>query len=742
MSELSDSGASYTAPRLNTKNKDKKYHEDFARFIIHHSISEDWYNNHRLIAECYKFLEEGSNAELTTHMQKAEDGTDLPAMWLSLNTIPTKIDLLVGELEMRGYDIRVRALNKEAISRKLEEKERLRVKRRIKPLMDLVTEQTGLPDTESEYIPQSEEELNEYVDLSFKDKAEIIMEAALKWISKRADWDEERKAMFRDVLAAGRVFTINEIVRGVPRSQRLHPNSVIFDTSAKKDSLTDATYFGILEHIPLSAAAERYGLSEEEIKDVYSSYQEFIGSNSGKETMTTVSDYSSDFGTIAGNRLRWFKTVDGELRVLVARTFWSDYKILTHKNDKNEHYGTEHLQEIKGDPRKRDKDKLITNKLEVWRQCTIIGGRIIREAGECPNQARDLSDLATTEPPIKGWVPNFSSGRGVSKVEQLAQIQLMKDIAMYNMSLAMARAGAKGFSYDLAMVPENWTPEKVMRYLRTFGVSFYNSKESQLMPGGSSGISQFDMTMSDSITQYMNMMQFYESEMDKISGIAPERQGIVQGASQGLGVTQSALFQSNLITQPYYIGFERFCSRVLNHQAKQVKIAFANREIFAPIIGTTGIDFLADNIDLDLDEFGVVVESIPPIFTDRQKLEQLVSVVLQSDPSFLDDALVILMEPDTRVAVRKFQRKRAMRAIIAQEQARAQAEQQQAIQDRVSQLEMQKQQTDISGNLQEQQIKNQGALERSTAQGRVKLSSEKMRMIQELTKSRLPTAKK
>lgn len=733
MADLSMAGGSYTAPRIDSKEKNEQYHRDWAQFVIHHSISEDWRNSYTLMQECYKFLEEGSNGELLPHLQKAEDNTDLPAPWLTLNTIPTKVDLLVGELETRGYEIRVRALNKEAISRKLEEKERLRVKRRLQPLMQSVEEQTGLPTGESEYIPQSDQELREYMDLTFKDKSEIIMEAALKWVAKRQNWDEERKTLFIDVLASGRIFARNEIVRGIPRSKRVHPLNMVFDTSAKTDDLSDAVYFGELEYQPLASAAERYGLSDEELKRVYSSYQEYLGITAATEAIGNPSN-SYNFGAIGGNRLRWFKTIDGELRVLVTRAVWRDYKIINHKNEINPRYGTEHFQEIKDEPRERDKNKIVTNKFEVWRQCTIIGGLIVREWGECPNQARDLSDLSTTEPPYKAWIPNFASGRGVSKVERLASIQLMKDMVMYNMNLAMSRVGAKGVTYDLAMIPDGWSPEKAMKYMRVFGVQFINSKDSMLMQGNTNTFKEFDMTISQTIEQYLKIMAFFDNEMDKISGVSPERQGEVQGASQGLGVTQSALFQSNLITAPYYLGFERFCSRVLNHQAKLIKIAWAGKEVFAPIIGDTGIDFLKEHIDLDLDEFGAWVESVPPIFRDRQNLENMLSIAVQSDPSFIDDALSIMMETDTRVAVRKFQRKRALRKIFETQQAQLAQEQQDALEERLAALESQSQDKQIMAGLQEQKMKNDSAELRSIMQGRTKLNETKLKLLGEYNK--------
>ncbi len=727
------SDGTYNFPRLDKPDSEKekeRYHEDFGRAIIHRSITDDWANNYTLMAELYKFLEEGSEGELTEHLQKSEDGSDLPALWLSLNTIPSKIDTLIGEMETRGYRINVKALNKEAIARKLEEKEKLRVERRLQSLFQPVDEQVGFgPDKESsQYIPQTDAELDEYADLKMKDKGELIIGSALKWLAKKNDWDEERKALLRDIFAVGRCYTRHEIHRGLPINPRVSPLNIIFDTSAKRDDLLDSTFWGELDYMPISAAAEKYNLSDEQIEKVYNAYNEFQGMQAASGNLGTgTTDYSYAFSTMQTNRMKWFKSVEGDLRVLVARTAWRDYKHLNYKDEKNEETGAEFFQMVKK-PRKRDNVK--TTKLEVWRQCTIIGGAIVKDWGECPNQPRSVTDFAASGAPYSGWVPNFSSGRGVSKTEQLAKIQLMKDVTMYNMELAMMRAGAKGMSYDLAMLPPGWTPEKAMKYTRTFGFNFYNSKEYQFLPNNSAPpFKEFDMTISSSIDQYLLIMKYFDNEMDRISGVSPERQGAIQGASQGLGVTQAAIFQSNLITQPYFKGFERFCSRVLTYQSKLVQIAWPNKEQFAPIIGDAGVDFLREHVDIELDEYGVVVESLPPMIQDRQKFEQLIMLTVQADPTFIDDAIPILLETDIDVAVRKFQRRRALKAIYQQQQAEQEQQQQEALEAKLAALDTQRAQQQMGGNLALQESKNRGSMEKTLVGSRTKMQEGKMKLI-------------
>lgn len=699
----------------------------WARSIMMSSITDTWSMNYRVMAEAYKFFNTGTSGDMANFLQKAEDGNDLPALWLTMSSFKSKIEVLISELEERGYDIRVKALNKEATSRKLEEKERLRVQRRLQTVAKFAEQQTGMPVQEEEHIPQTDRELDEYIDLSYKEKSEIIMEGALKYLAKYNDWDDTRKALFRDVWIANKIFTRSEIVRGLPRDVRVDPLRFIFDPNATDDNLSDSQYFGEVYYMGLGEAAERYNLTEEEITTAYNSYNNFIGTPGSTLASTPMSDHF--FDAIPSSTLPWFKSINNVPRVLVCRTCWSDFKIRKYKNEVNAKYGTEHLQEITDDVRNRKKSNVITNKMQVWRQCTLIGGMITREWGECPNQARDLSDLEKTEPPYKCWVPNYLLGTSVSKTEQVVGIELLRDMAMYNFQLAMNRAGAKGFVYDMALKPENMSFEQVIGYLKVSGILPVNTKEYQMTSGGMNVLKEIDLSITDAIGKYLEVMAFLDGQVNMILGTSPERQGIIPAASQNTGVTQLAVAGSNAVTKTYFLGFERFCSRVLNHQAKLVKIAWANREVFAPIIGDTGIDFLKDNIDLDLDEFGVFVESIPPLLRDREKLEQLVGMAVQAQQMSFVDAMAILTEPDIRVAIRKMQRKEILRQMLQAKNAQAEQEQQAAFEQKLQAADMQKQQQVNQTQVGLQKLKDEGQLTRVLATGRTKLNEKKLDLL-------------
>jgi hypothetical protein len=111
---------------------------------------------------------------------------------------------------------------------------------------------------------------------------------------------------------------------------------------------------------------------------------------------------------------------------------------------------------------------------------------------------------------------------------------------------------------------------------------------------------------------------------------------------------------------------------------------------------------------------------------DRQKLESMINIVLQTDPSFIDDALSILLEPDTKVAIRKFQKKRYLRKAIEMQQQQQQQMQNQQMQQMQMQMAAQNKDKELQSEMQLQQAKNEGSLQRTLATGRVRLNEKKI----------------
>lgn len=582
--------------------------------------------------------------------------------------------VLLGELMERGYDFEVSAVNKEAKSRKLEAKEEARVMMRLQPILSQMDQYSGLPAAQPK-LPPNEEELDEFFDKNYKEEAEIIMYHALKFLDKKNGWGAERMFLFRDLLIAGKCIVRNYIKNGIPCAERVDPRFFIFDTFAKNDFASDSTYYGELEYMPLAQAAEEFNLSMEELRDAQEKYQEYIrildAKTPGVQRKQELDCFDS-LNTASG--LRWFSNNAGGLRVLVCRAYWMDQKKFKIKESEDK-YGTIHTKRMKSDSQEREG---VTSKtFKVWRQATLIGGKFMKNWGLMENMARDTDPekIAEAYPPYTVLLPNFLSARTVSPVERSKGLQNLKDIITYQVQLAMARAGSKGFIYDTAQCPDDWDVDTVIKYLKTVGIGFINSKQGGT-PSQFNQFQTFDLSLSESVSQYLELSRWIDQEMDSVFGVNEARQGVVQGASQAVGVTRSALLQSSLTTAPYFKMFEAFSSKVWDHQAKLVKIAWAGKERFAPIIGDAGIDFLKNDIDLDLDDYGVFVTTTPKLLDDVSNLQQIVMAALSAGQVSFKDALLILKEKDVMNAIRRFEKLTA-----EQEQRQMEQEQQMMIQE-------------------------------------------------------------
>ena len=695
--------------------KDKQYYKDWINAIVNTNFNSSWTTNYNKLALLYNFYKIGTGSDLTGYLQTAPDGSAMPGIWMSSNNVHTRLQSLIGELDERGYQIKAKALNSEAVARKYEERERLRIERKLQPVMEEAEAMSGMPVQTDEYVPQTDQELDEYIDLSWKDKHVQILEGALKWIANRSNWDDERKALFIDKLIGNMSVVRHEIVRGVPQSPRVDLMKFIFDPHATGDLLKDSTFFGEADYEPIAATAERYGLTLDQMKEAQQEYENFLG-------MGMEDRASSDFNSMPGQSLKWFKTEDGVPRCLVIRACWRDIKILQHKDEENEK-GT-FFQEV-SDKDVKKKDKIVRNKIECWRGGTLIGGKFLREWGECPNQPREIDSLEVTRPPYEVW----RDATSVSILERLVTPQVLKDIALYQLQIQQARAIGKVLIFDEAMLPEGQSKDQVLSRLKADGIGWVNSKEYQLTQGNLNLFKEFDLSLSESIAQSIMIIDYLDRQIDSISGITPERQGQVQGASQAVGVTQAALSQSNLVTAPLFRGFERFCSRILTHQAGLVKMAWTDPKKFAPIIGDVGVDFLKDNLDISLDQFDVIVQSLPPLIRDRQMLEQIIFAAMQSGELTPADCLNILLEPDLTVAVRKYTRKVAMRQMQASRQEERMAAMEQQMQQMQMQQQGQLQQGNWNNQLQLQKMKNDANLSKTSLTGRVKMNSEKLRLL-------------
>jgi hypothetical protein len=700
-------------PEINVKEseKDEKWHKDFVLGIINDAIDGRYEFSYRTMQESYEFYDGTHNVDEYSFLQESENGDTLPAIWINYNKIRVKVDTLVGELRARGYDINIRAKNKDAVSEKLDKKFELLGQMNIKSDMMALEQETGIPSVSQANLPETEDELEYYMEHTYKETSEKVMNGVLKYLLTMYKWEYQRLALFKDILIAGRAFVKTEIEEGIPKYKRKDPRYMIFDVNAKDDFLSESTYFGEVKWMSLAEARQVYKLTEEELEEIKEASDDLLPFIN---TQAPHIDSESNLEFISGNKTN--------LKVLVFDGEWEDVKRMKYKKSVDK-FGNEHFKKV--DEKTKGKD-IVNRQIKVWRKGTLIGGKVMRDWGLLENMVRSVDNISETKPSYIGLIPNYVNFKSVSKVDMLKGLQKIKDISMYNMQLAMARAGAKGFVYDVSQIPEQWEVEDVLKHLKTSGIAFVNSKKDGI-PNPASPFKEFDMTISNSINQYVEISRMIDKQMDEISGINDARQGNISSANQAVGVTQSAIQQSNMATDVLFEEFRQFSEEVFNKMAALVKISWTEKDIFAPLIGDVGVDFINQDIDLSLKDYGVFVENKPSTLHDKQQLEQLIMAAIQSGQLGIVDAMDLIKIKDVDFAIKK------VKGAIEKREAEA-AERQQAQAMQVEQMKGQQQQQQLmmeqQGIAAEEQAKGQ-RLSQQTDQ------THQNRMKEEVLKSRL-----
>lgn len=663
-------------PDTNIPNsrKDEEWHKQYAQSILNDAVDGRYDLGYQLMQESYDFYDGTQDDDEYSFLQESESGDNLPAIWINYNSVRTKVDVLLGELSAKGFEVNVRAINKDAVSRKLDEKYRIKAKIMMQEGVEHLQEVSGLPLAPVENLPETEEELEDYIEFKYKEDSEKVMEAALKYLIKKYEWMRKRVEVFRDLVITGRCFVKTEIVEGMVHYKRVDPRYMIFDTSSRDDLLRDSTYFGHLEYMPMAEVKQRFNLTSDEVED--------LSTGTSNETNTFLNVFNSDNSIANSTSLELVTGDSGNQKVLVFFAQFQDTLMLKRKVSVDK-FGNKHYKKVKDTAKGKDIKK---TPVKAWRKVTLIGGSLVKDFGLKENMIRSIDDIYDTRSDYIGLVHNFVNGRTVSKVDLIKGLQKFKNMSLYNMQLAMNRAGTKGFFYDMSQIPDKWDVDDVLYYLKTAGISFYNSmKDGYQRPNP--GVNQFDMTISQSINQYINVSQMIDKQMDEITGINEARQGQNVSASQAVGVTQAAITSSQFVTEPLYAIFEAFSEDMFNRIAGLAKIVFKeNKEAFGPIIGDAGVDFLRKDIDMHLNDYGTFIDVTPPLVEDETKFEGLLGMALQSQSITIGDALDFIHEKDVKYKIRKLKRtienrdkeKQAHEQQMMQQQEQMRGQQQQA----------------------------------------------------------------
>lgn len=683
--------SAFPRQKLPLSKKGKKWQEDCVNYIIGEGNvtsggnSTSYYGELQTYYNLYNSIFDEKDFKSITNPFKVEDG--FPATPHDFNIIRPKVDLLIGEETKRPLNFRVIRTSQQATS-EMQEKE----KQMILQYIEASITARMSPEEQQQFQEQLQsgevmppEAIARYMDKDYKDIIENTAYHTLTYLREKLDLDNEFIKGWKDGLISGREIYYVGVLNAEPYVERVNPIYFSYDKSPDLEFIEDGSWCCRKMRMPITEVYDRYFDKLEE-KDL-DKLEELIGSTPGRN----LGDRSP---VDMGIQLRIYDNPifegAGKSLVNVWHCCWKSFKKIYYVTTADEtgrpqiNIVDETYQPV-GTEISVEPDWIV----EVW-EGYRAGSDLYFGIAPVEYQHVSIDNPNSQKLPYCGAIYSNTNSKPRSLVSILKPLQYMYIVLWYRLELAIARDKGKVVNMDITQIPKsmNISPAKWMHYLSSVGVNFINPyEEGWNIPGREGGkpaqfnqITALDLTMSNVIAEYIQLMDKIEQLAGTISGITSQREGAVS-TSEMVGNVERAVVQSSHITEPLFWVHNQCKRRVLNMLLNTAKGAWEDT-------GKQKLQYIFDNGErafLDItpkfyyEDMDVFVSDTSKDLENIQKLQQLIQPAMQNGASLLE-AAEILTNDNFNIIKQKLKDMQTRQEQAQQQQQQAEAEQAQQLQ--------------------------------------------------------------
>lgn len=639
--------------------------------------------------DLYNSIYNEKDLKYVTNPFKQDDG--FPAMAQDYNIIKPYVDQLLGEETKRPFNFHPQRTSDIAAS-ELQEKAK-------EMLMDYIQATIASklsPEQAARYEQalatgeiQTPEAIAKYLQKDCKDIAETEAYHALQFLKRKLNLTHEFYKGWKDALIGGEEIYYVGVINGDPYVERVNPMYFDYEHSLDLEFIDDAAW---CRRKMIMSATEIYDrfydkMSERQLNELLELIDQRPGAGNNPEIRKTSMDYES----IKLHKINSFTDNPFDVdHITVYHCCWKSFKkigfvtLLNPETGEAEEFQVDEDYKVTGTEQSVEWDWII----EVWEGYRIGDDMYI---GIQPIEYQHISadNPNSQKLPYTGVVYNNTNSKPRSLVSMMKPLQYMYIVVWYRLELALSRDKGKVAVMDITQIPKsmNIDVNKWMHYLSALGVAFINPyDEGWDIPGREGGkpsqfnqLSSWDLTMSNVIAEYIQLMQKIEDMVAKLTGITPQRQGQI-AASELVSNANTAVNMSYHITEPWFWNHNQVKRRVLTMLLNTSKAAWKDNKRYLNYIlddATRAFVQLSDNFFYE--DMDIFVDDSTKNQQYIDQLKQLLQPAMQNGASLLDIAEIITLDNMSMIKNRleEIEQKR-MEQMQQQQQAEQQAQQQMA----------------------------------------------------------------
>jgi len=626
--------------------------------------------------------------------------------WKPVPIIPKFVDIVVNGIAERTYDIKAYSQDPYGIKERTEYMENILSDMQLKDFDNFTSDQFGINTRESDIpkLPQTEEELQLHMQISYKQAVELAEEQALNVLFEGSKYELIKKQFYYDltVLGIGAVKTDFNTSEGVTVNY-VDPADLVYSYT-ESPYFDDIYYVGEVKNIPVNELAKEFPhLTQEDLEDIIKNkYYEKTNYNQGY-------NYSEQDTNKVQVLYFNYKTYMNEV-YKVKETGTGAEKILEKDDTFNP-------------PENSDNFGKLHRSIEcLYDGAMVLGSDKLLRWEMAKNMMRPKSDFTKVKMNYAIVAPRMYKGRIESLVQRITGFADMIQLTHLKLQQVMSRLVPDGVYLDADGLAEidlgngtNYNPQEALNmFFQTgsvIGRSF--TSEGDLNPGK---VPIQEIQSSNGGAKMQSLIATYNYYLQMIrdtTGLNEARDGSMPDKNALVGVQKLAAANSNTATRHILQSGLFLTSEMAERLSLRISdiIEYSpTRDAFIQAIGVHNVATLEEISKLYLYDFGIFIE-LTPDEEEKAMLENNIQMALQQQNIELEDAIDLREIKNIKLAnqllkIRRKQKQERDRANQLQNiQAQAQANQQSA--QAAAQVDLQKKQAEAQTDMQLEQMRAQ-----------------------------------
>tara|TARA_R110001606_G_scaffold7438_2_gene32985 strand:- start:8 stop:2416 length:2409 start_codon:yes stop_codon:yes gene_type:complete len=636
--------------------------------------------------------------------------------WKPVPVISKFVDIVVNGMSNKTYDIKAFAQDPESMKKRTGYAEAILRDMYSKDLIakaNAITGQnfmnSGLPQSE---LPETQEELDLHMQLSYKQSIEIAEEEAISNTLAYNKWDLTRRRLNYDltVLGIGAVKTNFNVSNGITIDY-VDPAYMVYSYT-EDPNFDDVYYVGEVKAVTIPELKKQFpNTTDEDLQRI--------------QTMPGNRQYISGWGNYDENTVQ---VLYFEYKTYMDQVF----KIKIGNN------GLEKAIEKTDafNPPPSDNFERVSRSIEVlYTGAKIVGTQEMLQWEMSENMTRPFADTTKVEMNYAITAPRMYKGRIDSIVSKVTGFADMIQLTHLKLQQVMSRIVPDGVFLDMDGLAEvdlgngtNYNPAEALNmYFQTGSIVGRSLTQDGELNRGKVPIQELNSSSGQAkIQSLIQTYQYYLQMIRDVTGLNEARDGSAMDKNSLVGLQKMAANASNVATRHILQSSLYLTLKTCENISLRLSDVLNNpltANALQQSISSYNVGTLKEVQNLNLHDFGIFLE-LEPDEEEKQILEQNIQIALQSGGIDLDDAIDVRQVKNLKLANQMLKQKRATKAKedqarqMANIQAQAQANAESA--EKAALFEVQKQQALTQEKVNIEQAKSQFEMQRMQTEAQIK----------------------